>query len=561
MSVQAKGGFKLPTGRLSRKVVFWVFTSVVAIEAILLIPSVWRREREFISQIEEVSAGKVAVIKQVIQPQMYDEKFLEEVKKLQDLEPINLSGKLQHKIIGGALYKSDGSLVGTFGEKPELSFDDVNSKSAIDFRNKKGDRYEAVWIPQMMPNSFTLIVRHDTSSVQPELNAFILRIAGLVLIISVVVTAGTWIALDPIAITPILRLRNDLIGAGEAISKDEEPPEFYSANVKRKDELGDVISAFNQMFRKITEAISDRKQAEAALQESLKKVEEYSQKLDEELDKGREMQTNFLPVHVIEKPVQVMQKPGWEMAAFFKPARQVAGDFYDTFELDDYVGLVIADVCDKGVGAALFMGLFRSLIRIFSQQIRLKGNASGILEANSPADGWIGESELINVAHVNALQAVKVTNNYIAENHGELGMFATLFFGVLDPATGLLTYINGGHEDLLIVNPDGGVKQQLKSTGPAVGMLPDLKFKVQQTRLEPGETLLGYTDGVPEARAAGGEFFTTKGLLSMLEQPVENVTTLLEQISKAVLEHTGAADQFDDITLLAVRRNPIKIKN
>ena len=556
MSAEAKGGFKLFTGRLSRKVVFWVFTSVVAIEAILLIPSLLRREKELISEIHEVSASKVAVIKQVIQPQMYNEEFLKEVKKFQDSDPINLIGKLQHKIIGGALYKSDGTLVGTIGEEPEVLFDDVNSKSVRDFRNKKGDRYEAVWTPEMMPGGFTLILRHDTSSVKPELKAFILRIAGLVLIISVVVTAGTWIALDPIAITPIIRLRNDLIGAGEAICKDAEPPDFYSATVQRQDELGDVISAFNQMFAQITEAIRDRKQAEAALQGSLNKVEEYSQKLNEELDKGREMQTNFLPVPVIEKPVQVMQKPGWEIAAFFKPARQVAGDFYDSFEIDEYVGLVIADVCDKGVGAALFMGLFRSLIRIFSHQIRLKGNASGILEANSPADGWIGESKSINLAHMNALQAVKVTNNYIAENHGELGMFATLFFGVLDPATGLLTYINGGHEDLLIVNPNGGVKQRLKSTGPAVGMLPDLKFKVQQTRLEPGETLLGYTDGVPEARAAGGEFFTTKGLLSMLEQPVPSVTTLLEQISEAVLEHTGAADQFDDITLLAVRRIP-----
>ncbi|MBC6481898.1 MAG: serine/threonine-protein phosphatase [Hormoscilla sp. GM7CHS1pb] len=556
MSAEAKGGFKLFTGRLSRKVVFWVFTSVVAIEAILLIPSLLRREKELISEIHEVSASKVAVIKQVIQPQMYNEEFLKEVKKFQDSDPINLIGKLQHKIIGGALYKSDGTLVGTIGEEPEVLFDDVNSKSVRDFRNKKGDRYEAVWTPEMMPGGFTLILRHDTSSVKPELKDFILRIAGLVLIISVVVTAGTWIALDPIAITPIIRLRNDLIGAGEAICKDAEPPDFYSATVQRQDELGDVISAFNQMFAQITEAIRDRKQAEAALQGSLNKVEEYSQKLNEELDKGREMQTNFLPVPVIEKPVQVMQKPGWEIAAFFKPARQVAGDFYDSFEIDEYVGLVIADVCDKGVGAALFMGLFRSLIRIFSHQIRLKGNASGILEANSPADGWIGESKSINLAHMNALQAVKVTNNYIAENHGELGMFATLFFGVLDPATGLLTYINGGHEDLLIVNPNGGVKQRLKSTGPAVGMLPDLKFKVQQTRLEPGETLLGYTDGVPEARAAGGEFFTTKGLLSMLEQPVPSVTTLLEQISEAVLEHTGAADQFDDITLLAVRRIP-----
>lgn len=273
MSAQAKGDFKLPTGRLSRKVVFWVFTSVVAIEAILLIPSVWRREREFLSQITEISAGKVAVIKKVTPQEGTAAEFLQQLEKLQHIQPIDLIGKLQHIIVGGALYKSDGSLVGTFGEEPKMSFDDVHSQGLMTVRSQDGDRYEAVWTPKMMQKGYTLIVRHDTSSVQPELNAFILRIAGLVLIISVVVTAGTWYALNPLVITPILRLRKDLIGAGEAVSKDEEPPDFYSASVQRQDELGDVISAFNQMFHQITEAISDRKRAEANLASTNRELE------------------------------------------------------------------------------------------------------------------------------------------------------------------------------------------------------------------------------------------------------------------------------------------------
>jgi len=265
MSAQQKGRWQLSTGRLSKKVVFWVFTGVVAIEAILLIPSVWRREREFLSQISEVSAGKVAVIKKITEKQIYDEELLAEVKKLQELEPINLSGKLQHIIVGGVLYKYDGSLVGTFGEEPELSFDDVKGAKVLNLRSPDGDRYDSAWTPDMMQKGYTLILRQDTSSVKLELKAFIFRIAGLVAIISVFVTAGTWIALNPLVITPIIRLRNDLIGAGEAVSKDAEPPDFYSASVQRKDELGDVIAAFNQMFHQITEAISDRKRAEANL--------------------------------------------------------------------------------------------------------------------------------------------------------------------------------------------------------------------------------------------------------------------------------------------------------
>ena len=555
MEMKIKNGFKLPTARLSRTVVFWVFTSVVVIEGLLLIPSVLQREREFLSQIGEVSAGKVGVIKQITPPDVSDAEFLAEVKTLQQLAPVDLMGKLQHIVVGGTLYKSNGELVGTFGEQPELSFSDANERQILTFWNRQSDRYDAVWTPEQMNRDYFLLLRHDTSSLQLELNAFILRIGGLVLIISAVVTTGTWIALDPVVITPILCLRDDLIGAGEAISKDREPPDFDSASIQRQDELGDVIAAFNKMFGQISEAMRDRKQAEAALKESLKQVEEYSQKLNTELEKGRQIQTNFLPVQVIEKSVEVGEKTGWEIAAFFKPARQVAGDFYDSFELENNsVGLVIADVCDKGVGAALFMGLFRSLIRIFSCQTPLRGNASKLLANYQPTSGWIGESTSTNLAHLNALQAVAVTNNYIAENHGELGMFATLFFGILEPETGLLTYINGGHEDLFIINPHGGVKQHLKSTGPAVGMLPNLKFKIEQIRLEPGEVLLGYTDGVPEARAANGEFFTGKRLLSMLEQSVTSATELLDRIARAVLEHTGESEQFDDITLLAVHR-------
>ncbi|MGD2179940.1 PP2C family protein-serine/threonine phosphatase [Lusitaniella coriacea] len=288
--------------------------------------------------------------------------------------------------------------------------------------------------------------------------------------------------------------------------------------------------------------------------------------LDRELEMGQCIQQNFLPP-------QLPQYQGWEIAAFFKPARLLSGDFYDFFELPNrQLGIVIADVCDKGVGAALFMALFRSLIRIFSGQTALEGVSfnspftSGLVDKLSsipaPLES-ISLSEKIytsyrrpNIAHINALKAVRLTNNYIALNHGELSMFATLFFGVLDPKTGNLTYINAGHNPLWILESQGGVKESLEPTGPAVGLLPNLKFKIRQTRLEQGEMLLGYTDGVTEARAPGGEFFTTERLQKMVDPTVGRASTLLEEIAARVLEHTGVANQFDDITLLAVRREP-----
>ncbi|MEM9926068.1 MAG: SpoIIE family protein phosphatase [Cyanobacteria bacterium P01_D01_bin.50] len=549
--------FKLRKSRLSLLVVSVAFISIFIIEVIILIPSINRRKNELLNQIEEVTEGKVSVLTEITSPgvtEETDEEIYQQLSNLVKLKKIQLTKKLKHVIVGGSFYTSEGKLIGSFGEKPELSVSDIKRNPKKTFRNQDGSRYDAAWMPEQMGRNTFLIIRHDISSLQPELNAYILRIAGLVVLISIFVTFGVWIALEPIVIRPILCLRNDLIKAGEAISQDKPTPDFGSALIKRKDELGDVITAFDTMYHQISKAYEQRKRAEAALQVSLTEVENYSQALNSELEKGRQMQLNFLPPEEIFKSFS--EQFGWEIASFFKPARQVAGDFYDIFELsNDSVGFVIADVCDKGVGAALFMALFRSLIRIFSTQIKLRGKASHILEKNLPQSGWIGESPLINLAHLNALQAVSLTNEYVANFHGELGMFATLFFGVLEPTTGLLTYINGGHEPLFIISGDGKVKQHLESTAPAVGMLPSMNFPMCQIYLQPGDILIGYTDGVTEARDSNGKFFTDKRLISLLEQPINSAQLLLDKITTSIQEHTSNAEQFDDITILALRRN------
>ncbi|MBE9169711.1 SpoIIE family protein phosphatase [Pleurocapsales cyanobacterium LEGE 06147] len=278
------------------------------------------------------------------------------------------------------------------------------------------------------------------------------------------------------------------------------------------------------------------------------KLDKYSKALDAELETGRQIQIDFLPY-------EIYQPANWQIDARFYPARQVSGDFYDTFFLpSDNVGLVIADVCDKGVGAALFMALMRSLIRVFSSQAKLQGRTSTILEENQPVPGsWLGQSMLTNLSHLEALQAVSLTNNYVAQNHWQLSMFATLFFGVLDPVTGLLTYINGGHEPLFILG-NSGIKNTLKATGPAVGMMPNVKFAIKQIQLEPGDILIGYTDGVTEGKNPDGELFTNKRLISLLEQPAASVSQLLDRIKTNLFDYIADAPQFDDITMLAVQR-------
>ena len=276
-------------------------------------------------------------------------------------------------------------------------------------------------------------------------------------------------------------------------------------------------------------------------------IDAYAKALDDELEKGRQMQIGFLPN-------AIPKLPNWEIAAYFYPARQVAGDFYDAFMLPgNYVGLVIADVCDKGVGAALFMALFRSLIRVFSGHTRL-GTLS-IVGNDEEVEGLIDPQLTTDLNQINALKAVALTNNYIAQEHSELSMFATLFFGVLNPVNGCLTYINGGHEPLFIVS-DSGVKATLKPTGPAVGMMPDMKFKIKQVQLEAGDILIGYTDGVTEAHDPSGKLFSTKELLLLLEQNASSADALLERIKTKLFTYMDNAPQFDDITMLAVRRRP-----
>jgi serine phosphatase RsbU (regulator of sigma subunit) len=252
----------------------------------------------------------------------------------------------------------------------------------------------------------------------------------------------------------------------------------------------------------------------------------YAKSMERELEIGRTIQQSFFPE-------SIAQADGYEIGARFTSARQVAGDFYDVIPLSGgRIGLVIADVCDKGVGAALFMALFRSLIRAVAAQEA---------EDNEPPESIL-------------MRTVVLTNDYIAETHSRANMFATTFFAVLDPATGVVSYINGGHEAPLIIAA-GSVRDRLAPTGAALGMMAGLPFTVAVANLAPGETLLAYTDGVTEARGQEGLFGEDR-LLAVIASAPPTPGSLLDSIGAAVVAHAGDFEQSDDITLLAVRRAP-----
>ncbi|NJN18644.1 MAG: SpoIIE family protein phosphatase [Oscillochloris sp.] len=241
----------------------------------------------------------------------------------------------------------------------------------------------------------------------------------------------------------------------------------------------------------------------------------------QELELGRRTQADFLPA-------RLPAVAGYELAAAFHPAREVAGDFYDAFTLPDgRLGLLLGDVCDKGVGAALFMALTRSLLRAF---------------ADEPQPDAAGP-----------LHAVSVTNTYIARHHRQSHMYATLFFGALDQTSGRLSYVNAGHPPAVLLRRDG-TQLLLDPTGPAAGLMPESSFAVAEVTLYPGETLLIYTDGATEARDGHGELFGEERVLAVLREPAPNAAALMERIERAARAHAGDGILVDDVTMLSIRR-------
>ena len=276
----------------------------------------------------------------------------------------------------------------------------------------------------------------------------------------------------------------------------------------------------------------------------------HARALERELEIGHEIQASFLPE---EMPVV----PGWTMDARLRAAQQVSGDFYDAFafEAGGRVGLIVADVCDKGVGAALFMALFRTLLRAASVQRYSGLTGRGVsLSATGFLSLGAHDAPAADAGRTALASALKVTNNYIALTHPKSNMFATVFFAVLDPASGRLDYANCGHEPALVLGA-AGIRERLDPTGPAVGMMPDVQFNLRDVTLAAGETLLAFTDGVTEARAASGELFGTERFEALLATPAPSVRELLDRIERTLQRHTGGAPQSDDITLLAARRS------
>ena len=242
--------------------------------------------------------------------------------------------------------------------------------------------------------------------------------------------------------------------------------------------------------------------------------------LQNELNVASQMQQSILPT-------SFPDTHEFQVYGNMAPARNVGGDFYDLVNMDNgRLGLAVADVSDKGVPAALFMMSSRTL---------LKGSAIGM---GDPGD------------------VLSEVNTLLTENN-ETMMFVTLVYGVYEPESGKLTYANGGHCNPLVVHPDGSSTELPQTNGVALGIMPDLDYHEDVATLNPGDTLILYTDGVSEAMNADGEEFGVERLQQVfVDQPPTGARMANEAVLQAVADFAGGTPQSDDVTCLVLYRLP-----
>ena len=239
-------------------------------------------------------------------------------------------------------------------------------------------------------------------------------------------------------------------------------------------------------------------------------------RLERELQMAREVQDSLLPR-------EIPQIAGWEFAARWQPASHVAGDYYDFIPFDGKrLGVVIADVSGKGMAAALFMAFTRSTIR-----------ASAML-TTSPASG---------IAHANQLICADATR----------GFFVTLFYAVLDTATGQVTYINAGHNPPLLYRRAEDQLTRLMPTGMALGVDESARYRQETLHLNPGDFTLLYTDGVTDAINGREQFGMERLQQVVMEQRRGSAAEMVQALHRSVEAFSGAAASFDDLTIVMVK--------
>ncbi|MGE5139690.1 MAG: PP2C family protein-serine/threonine phosphatase, partial [Rudaea sp.] len=251
---------------------------------------------------------------------------------------------------------------------------------------------------------------------------------------------------------------------------------------------------------------------------------EIKKRFDYEIGLARRIQTSFLPPCC-------PTLPGYQLSAAWRAAREVSGDFYDFITLsNDRTGITIADVSDKGMPAALFMVLTRTLLRAMA------------------------------IGKPTTREALERANDLILSD-SQTDMFATAFYAVLDQSTGEITYSNAGHNPPLLYRRAEQDLIELEGHGLALGVLPGSHIPERHLNLRPGDTLLMYTDGITEALSPGGEEYGTPRLADLIAANNRMCAgDLVDEILRSVYDFAGGAPQFDDMTMVVLQREDDRVQ-
>ena len=298
-------------------------------------------------------------------------------------------------------------------------------------------------------------------------------------------------------------------------------PETLDPVAGRRDELGTLVRVFQNMVRQVQareEYLESMVRARTRdLEESNAQLERAKERMESELKIAHALQGAILPK-------TLPDSPSFSGQALMTPAREMGGDFYDFFTLDDgRLSLVMADVSGKGVPAAFFMAIARTVMRAAAAR------------------------------HPNPGPCLEEVNDAICEQNPQ-DLFVTLFYGILDPATGEFVYANAGHNPPFVVKRPGEVLALPMTGGMAVGVMPGLPYNEDAMTMAPGDTMFLYTDGITEAMNVEEEEFTEARLEAVLADghalPVDAVLT---NVTSAVVEFVAGAEQSDDITCIVLR--------
>ena len=298
-------------------------------------------------------------------------------------------------------------------------------------------------------------------------------------------------------------------------------PETLDPVAVRRDELGTLVRVFQNMVRQVQareEYLESMVRARTReLEASNAQLEKAKERMESELKIAHALQGAILPKTLPENPT-------YSGHAVMTPAREMGGDFYDFFTLDDgRLSVVMADVSGKGVPAAFFMAIARTVMRAAA--------------ARHPTPG----------------PCLEEVNDAICEQNPQ-DLFVTLFYGILNPETGEFVYANAGHNPPYVVQHPGAVSALPMTGGMAVGVMPGLPYAEDAVNLAPGDTMFLYTDGITEAMNVDDEEFTEARLEEVLAEGRDlPVDSILENVTSAVVNFAAGAEQSDDITCIVLR--------